>query len=81
VYLHFDLDSIDAAEARANEYAAPGGPGVGHVSECLRLVCARLPVAAALTAYDPAFDEDGRTLAAARRIAGEIAGGVRAGGS
>jgi arginase len=77
VYLHFDLDSIDAGEARANEYAAPGGPGVEHALECVRLVCDRLPVAAAaLTAYDPAFDEDGRTLAAARAIAQEIARGV-----
>ena len=78
VYLHFDLDSIDGGEARANEYAAAGGPSTEHAVECVRLVCDRLPVAAgALTAYDPAFDEDGRTLAAARAITQAIARGVR----
>lgn len=80
VYLHFDLDSIDAGDARANEYAAAGGPNATHVTECVRLVCDRLAVAAAaLTAYDPAFDEEGRALVAARGIAREIARGVRAG--
>jgi arginase len=78
VYLHFDLDSIDAVQARANEYAAPGGPSVGHALECIRVVFDRLPVAAAaLTSYDPGFDEDGRTLAAAREISREIARGAR----
>jgi arginase len=78
VYLHFDLDTIDAGDARANEYAAAGGPTVEHAVECVRLVCNRLPLAAAaLTAYDPAFDEEGRTLAAARAIGQEIAHGVR----
>jgi len=78
VYLHFDLDTIDVAGARADEYAAPGGPTADHVAECVQLVCGRLPVAAAaLTAYDPASDADGRTLVAARAIAREIARGVR----
>jgi arginase len=78
VYLHVDLDSIDIAAARANKYAAGGGPGLERVVECVRLVCARLNVAAAaITAYDPAFDEDERSLAAAKRISREIAHGIR----
>jgi hypothetical protein len=35
-----------------------------------------LPVAA-ITAYDPALDEDGRLFGAARRVAVEIAVGLR----
>ena len=78
LYLHVDLDSIDAADAHANVYAAAGGPSLDRLLECLRLACARLPIAgAAITAYDPLFDGDGRTLAAARRVAAEIANGIR----
>jgi arginase len=74
VYLHVDLDSVDSAEATANEYAAAGGPSVDRLVECVRLVCDRFTVsAAAITAYDPAFDPDERALAAARRVIGQIA--------
>lgn len=38
----------------------------------------RLEIAgAAITAYDPALDPDGRTMSAARAVAGEIARGIR----
>jgi arginase len=77
-YLHVDLDSIDIEDARANKYAAPGGPNLGQLEACVRLVTQRLDVAgAAITAYDPAFDDDGRSLIAARRISREIAYGLR----
>jgi arginase len=73
VYLHVDLDSLDAAEATANGYAAGGGPSVDRLVECLRQVRRRFSVAAAaITSYDPAFDAGGRTLVAARRIAVQI---------
>jgi arginase len=76
VYLHVDLDSVDAAEATANEYAATGGPSVDRLVECVRDVRQRFTVAAAaITAYDPAFDPDGRAVAAARRLAGQIGSG------
>ncbi len=78
VYLHVDLDSIDITDAHANQYAAGGGPSLERLTACIGLVCRRLNVAAAsITAYDPAFDEDRRTLAAARRVARDIAKGVR----
>lgn len=77
IYLHVDLDSLDVSEAQANEYAAAGGPNLERLSECVRLSCERFTVAAAaITAYDPSLDADGRTLAAARRIAVEITEGV-----
>ena len=41
VYLHVDLDSLDAAEARANQYAAPGGPSLARLLDCIRLTCER----------------------------------------
>jgi arginase len=78
IYLHVDLDSLDISQARANEYAAAGGPNLERLSECVGLACERFSVAAAaITAYDPVFDERGHTLAAARRIAREIATGAQ----
>jgi arginase len=74
VYLHVDLDVIDAAEATANEYAARGGPSVERLVDCVRLVGERFGVAAAaITAYDPTFDPHERVLAAARRVIAQIA--------
>lgn len=68
-YLHVDLDSLDAAEGRANHYACPGGPSTRALIESVDLVLATLPVqAAALTAYDPDADGDGRVLALAREL-------------
>jgi arginase family enzyme len=78
IYLHVDLDSLDSSEARANEYAAPGGPSLERLAQCVRLSCERFTVAgAAITAHDPSLDSEDRTLMAARRIAKEIAIGVR----
>jgi len=78
LYLHVDLDALDAFEARANEYSAAGGPSLDRLLQCVHSASERFTVAAAaLTAYDPAFDETGRALTAARRIATEIAASAR----
>lgn len=78
VYLHIDLDSLDSSEARASRYAAPGGPGLNTLLECIRLTAEHVEISgAAITAYDPAFDPDGRTTKAARAIAREVARGIR----
>ncbi len=77
VYLHVDLDSLDTSDARANRYAAPGGPGLDTLLECIRQTAQRLEIAgAAITAYDPAYDPDGRTMSGARAVAREVARGI-----
>lgn len=77
IYLHVDLDSLDDSEGRANQYSAAGGPRLERLAHCVRAACERFTVAAAaVTAYDPAFDDTAQVLAAARRIANEIATGV-----
>jgi arginase len=77
IYLHVDLDSLDSAVARANEYAARGGPSLDVVCRCVRAACKRSqPAAAAITAYDPASDPDRHAQAAAQRIASELADAI-----
>jgi arginase len=61
VYVHIDLDVIDADHARANSYASRGGLVPEQLFEAMRLINDRLPIAAAgLAAYDPSLDEKGR---------------------
>jgi arginase len=78
VYLHLDLDALDAGEGHANEYASPGGPSLARYLEAVDAVFDRFEVAAAaLTAYNPAADTDGRARTAAhallRRVFGRVA--------
>lgn len=74
VYLHVDMDVLDPAEGRANPFAAPGGLSADDVIALIGEVAARVPItAAAITAYDPSFDEDGRMLAVALDLLQAIA--------
>jgi arginase len=73
VYLHVDLDVLDSRAGRANEYAAPGGPGPDVVVGAVDAVFDRFAVAAAaLTAYDPSEDTNGRAREVGRRVIGRI---------
>jgi arginase len=70
VYLHLDLDVLDPEEAPANQYAVPGGLTVSQVEDAIRLVGRHFPIcAAAITAYDPAFDPANRMPNAAIQFA------------
>jgi arginase len=74
VYLHIDLDALDAVVGRANAYAAPGGPSLDRLLGGVDAVFDRFEVvAAALASYDPREDRDGAIAAAARRIAARLA--------
>jgi arginase len=73
VYLHVDLDVLDSRAGRANEYAAPGGPGPAEVVGAVDAVFDAFDVAAAaVTAYDPTEDTNGRARDVARRVIGRI---------
>jgi arginase len=67
VYLHLDLDVLDAKKVgKANEFASEGGPSAEELQTALGMVRERFEVAAAgIASYDPAFDSDGRVLGAA----------------
>jgi arginase len=74
VYLHVDLDVLDPEEGRANEYSSPGGLSLETLLEAITVVGQWLVVrAAAITAYDPEFDPDGKAARAAVEIAATAA--------
>ena len=69
VYLHIDLDALNEGEGRANRYAAPGGPSLDARLAAVEQVFDRFEVlAAALTAYEPDADADGRARQAAEAL-------------
>ena len=77
VYLHIDLDVLDTSEGRANRFAAAGGLSVDRLEWAIETIFERRTVAAAaLTAYDPALDDDGRMARAASRVIRAIGRGA-----
>jgi arginase len=73
-YLHIDLDVLDTSEGRANRFAAAGGLSLAELERAIELTFERLQVdAAAITAYDPSLDADGRMARAALDLIGTVA--------
>jgi arginase len=72
-YLHIDLDVLDPRVATANQFAAPGGLSLEELLQDIGLIARAYRIeAAAVTAYDPAADEDGAAAAAALAICQHI---------
>jgi arginase len=67
LYVHIDLDVLDpAAHGRANRFASADGLTIDDVTSMLQRAARSFRIrGAALTAYDPAFDDDGRVCRAA----------------
>jgi arginase len=73
VYLHIDLDVLDESVARVNQFACPGGMTTERVLDLIRAIGASFHIgAAALTAWDPSCDPEGRVPPIARSIASAI---------
>jgi arginase len=69
VYLHIDLDVLDPSEGTANSFAAPHGLTLKQLLAAIRRIGEQFSVVGgALSAYDPALDEDGRAGQAALRV-------------
>lgn len=68
-YVHCDLDALDPAEGRANPFTVAGGLTVAEIEAAVREIGRSVPLkAAAVTAYAPEYDTDGRVAQAALRI-------------
>ena len=70
IYLHVDMDVLDAGEALPNQLAVPGGLSVEFVEELIGMLKERFEICAgAITSFDPNYDKDDKVLAAGIRIA------------
>jgi arginase len=75
VYLHVDLDVLDPSEGQANRYRSPNGMTADAVAAAVAETTQRFTVrAAAITAYEPVYDPEGRVPAAAVSIARQFVG-------
>jgi len=75
VYVHLDLDVLDAAVASANTFAVSGGLSIEDVEYALSQIAHELRIAGlALSAYDPAADTNGAAARAAVRLICTAAG-------
>jgi arginase family enzyme len=69
---------LDASEGRANGYVGGQGITLARLLEVISVAGTRCPIAAAaITAYDPAYDLDGRVCAAAIEVALALAAASR----
>jgi arginase len=75
VYVHVDLDVLDpVTEGRANTFAAPDGLALGEVISVVHRAARHFRIrGAALTAYDPSCDDDGRVCGAAATLLATLA--------
>jgi arginase len=73
IYVHIDLDVLDPAAGRANAFAAADGLMAADLEYAVRTIGRHGSVAgAALTAYDPTCDADGRVCEAALDLLGPL---------
>jgi arginase len=62
LYVHFDVDVIDPAEAPAMNYPAPGGPSAERLNSVFRALARTGRVmAVSVSLWEPTLDNDGRT--------------------
>jgi arginase len=74
LYIHLDLDVLDADVARVNVYSAPDGLDGEQLNSLVAAIAARFPVhAISLTCYDPTFDGEEHVPPIALRILRTIA--------
>jgi len=70
IYVHVDLDVLDASEGRVNGYSGGQGLSRSELLAAIESAGQRCRVAAgAITAYDPAYDTDGRVARTAIDVA------------
>ena len=75
LYVHVDLDVLDAREGRVNAYSGGAGLSRSELVEAIGAAGRRCRVAAgAITAYDPEYDVDGRVARTALDVALALVG-------
>jgi arginase len=78
MYVHLDLDVLDASVAAANSFAVTGGLTIEDVEYAVSEIAQQFQIAGVtLSAYDPAADTDGAAAKAAIRLICAAAGFAR----
>ena len=79
LYVHVDLDVLDASEGRANAYAGGRGLSRTELLDAIEVAGRQCRVVAgAITAYDPGYDSDGSVARTAADVALALAATARA---
>ena len=74
IYLHIDMDFLDAAESPGVNFRGPGGVPLARAEQLVAAIVRALPVAAiALANHNPEHDPDALTAAAGVRLLRAIA--------
>lgn len=75
LYVHFDTDVLDPADAPAMNYPAPGGPRVGQLERVFKSLASMGNIAAiSLSSWNPALDHDGQTPEMCLRLLSALTG-------
>ena len=75
VFVHIDMDVLDATKVPAFNYPVPGGPTVTEASRACRTFAAtNQAVAISVSGWTGALDTDGRTAAACKHVLDALIG-------
>ena len=75
VYVHIDMDVLDASKVPAFNYPVPGGPGVVETARaCRAFASANRIVAISVSGWTGDLDTDGRTAAACKKVLDALIG-------
>lgn len=75
VFVHIDMDVMDATKVPAFNYPVPGGPGIAETTRaCRAFAAANRIVAISVSGWTGALDEDGRTAAACKKVLDALTG-------
>ena len=75
VYVHIDMDVLDADAVPAFNYPVPGGPSVAEATRACAAFAAANPIAAiSVSGWTGALDTDGRTAAACKTVLDALTG-------
>jgi arginase len=73
LHLHVDVDVLDPEISMANSYSVPGGLLTDEVVSAIQSFKEKIPIASAvISAYDPAYDVEGKMLRAIDDIINSI---------
>ncbi len=75
VYVHIDMDVLNADKVPAFNYPVPGGPGIAEVARACRAFASGNPIVAiSVSGWTGALDLDGRTAAACKKVLDALVG-------